>query len=155
MGKKLYVGNLSFDATESEVRDAFAACGDIAAVSIVTDRMTGRSRGFAFVEMATDDMATRAIEQMNGQSLHGRPLRVSEAVERPRGGGRGAPGGYDRGGGGGYDRPSGGGYGRNAGGYDRNGGGGGGGGRRGDRDRGDRGERGEGGGGGRRDRGRW
>ncbi len=142
MAKKLYVGNLSFDATEDEVREAFSPCGDIASISIVTDRMTGRSRGFAFVEMATEEGAQRAINEVNGQSSHGRPLRVSEAIERPRGGGGRADG--PRGGGGGYgDR--GGGFGGGGGG-DRGGGGGEGdrGGRRGDRS-----------GGGRRDRNRW
>ena len=134
MGKKLYVGNLSFDATEDEVRKAFSACGDVASVSIVTDRMTGRSRGFAFVEMATDDAALRAVEQVNGLTVGARPLRVSEAVERPRTGGGGGRGGYGAGGGGG--------------GYDGGGGGGG-------YDGGPKGERGGKEGGGRRDRGRW
>jgi RNA recognition motif-containing protein len=81
--KKIYVGNLPWSATESEVRDFFSAYGDIASVSIVMDRETGRSRGFAFVEMNDAD-AARAIADANGKPMSGRPLRINEAQERAR-----------------------------------------------------------------------
>ena len=81
--KKLYVGNLPWSATEDELRDLFAAFGNVESVRIITDRETGRSRGFGFVEM-DDPGADRAVEEANGQSLGGRPLRVNEAQERAR-----------------------------------------------------------------------
>jgi cold-inducible RNA-binding protein len=102
MGNRLYVGNLSFDTTEDLIQDAFAACGSVAEVKLMIDRETGRSRGFAFVTMGSDAEAQKAISEMNGKLVDGRPLRVDEAQERsPRGGGggRGFGGG---GGGGGY-----------------------------------------------------
>jgi cold-inducible RNA-binding protein len=90
MGNRLYVGNLSFDATEESVREAFEAYGAVTEVKIITDRMTGRPRGFAFVTMATNEDAGKAREKMNGASLGGRTLRVDEASPRPeREGGRG------------------------------------------------------------------
>ena len=107
MGKRLYVGNLSWDTTEENLRLAFAADGrNVASASIVTDRETGRPRGFAFVEMATDQEAQAAIQAMDGTNLDGRAIRVNEAEERkPRsggfGGGGGGGGGYGGGGGGG------------------------------------------------------
>src|SRR5690606_8591060 len=120
------VGNLSFRSTEDNVRDLFSQFGQVDEASIVTDRETGRSRGFAFVTMPVDDEARQAIEQLNGQEFEGRTLTVNEARPKPAGGGGygGGRGGYGGGGGGrgGY----GGGGGR--GGY---GGGGGGGGNRG------------------------
>ena len=92
MATKLYIGNLSFSTTESDLRQAFAAFGDVASCSVITDRETGRPRGFAFVEMASADAAASAIAEMNGKDLGGRTLVVNEArarEERPRGGGFG------------------------------------------------------------------
>jgi len=120
MNNRLYVGNLSFDTTEDGLKRAFAQCGEVVETQLILDRMTGRSRGFGFVVMATADEARKAIEQMDGTDLDGRALRVNEAEERrPRAGG----GGFGGGGGGGGGGPRGG------------GGRGGGGGGRGDRDR--------------------
>jgi len=101
MATKLYVGNLSFQTTSDELRDHFAQAGSVESASVVEDRMTGRSRGFGFVEMATPEEATAAIEQLNGKEFGGRNLTVNEA--RPRTD-RGPGGGYggNRGGGGGY-----------------------------------------------------
>ena len=90
---KIYVGNLPFSATDAEVRELFAAHGTVESVSIITDRDTGRPRGFGFVEMSRAD-ASRAIQNLNGKELGGRPLRVNEAQERTSGGGNrggGAP----------------------------------------------------------------
>lgn len=98
MGKKLYVGNLSFDTTESGIRESFAAFGTVQTVQIIADRDTGRSKGFAFVEMGSDAEAQAAIEGMNGKQIDGRTLTVNEA--RPKesrpGGGRGGFGGGGR-----------------------------------------------------------
>jgi len=112
MGTKLYVGNLSFRTTSEELRDAFAAVGTVESASVIEDRDTGRSRGFAFVEMGTAEEAAAAIEQFNGKDFGGRNLTVNEAKPRAdRGGGYGGgrdrggfSGGDDRGGGGGYER---------------------------------------------------
>jgi cold-inducible RNA-binding protein len=108
MGTKLYVGNLSFRTTSEELRDAFAAVGTVESASVIEDRDTGRSRGFAFVEMATAEEAAAAIEQFNGKDFGGRNLTVNEAKPRADrgGGGRGGyGGGGDRGGDrGGYER---------------------------------------------------
>ncbi|MGZ5436392.1 MAG: RNA recognition motif domain-containing protein [Pyrinomonadaceae bacterium] len=125
MSTKLYVGNLPFQTTSDDLREHFAQAGKVESAQVVEDRMTGRSRGFGFVEMTTAEEAAAAIEQFNGKDFNGRNLTVNEA--RPRTD-RGGGGGYGGGGGGG------GGYGGGGGGY---GGGGGGGGRRdkGDRDR--------------------
>ena len=89
---KIYVGNLPFSATDAEVRELFAQHGTVESVSIITDRDTGRPRGFGFVEMPRDD-ATRAIQNLNGKDLGGRPLRVNEAQERTGGGGGNRGGG--------------------------------------------------------------
>ena len=97
---KIYVGNLPFSATESEVRELFAQHGTVESVSLITDRDTGRPRGFGFVEMARAD-ASKAIQTLNGKDLGGRPLRVNEAQERTGGGGGGGGGGRDGGGRGG------------------------------------------------------
>ncbi len=126
--KNIYVGNLSYDATEESVRSLFEAYGPVDRVSIVTDRDTGQPRGFAFVEMTDDDAASKAMEALNGTKMGGRNLNINEArpkESRPRGGGGGG-GGYGRDGGGGGGR---GGYGggRGGGGGGRGGGGGGGG----------------------------
>jgi RNA recognition motif-containing protein len=125
MGTKLYVGNLSFRTTSEELRDAFAAAGTVESASVIEDRDTGRSRGFAFVEMATAEEAAAAIEQFNGKDFGGRNLTVNEAKPRAdRGGGGGGRGGYGGGGGrggygGGGGRGGGGGGGGDRGGFDR------------------------------------
>jgi RNA recognition motif-containing protein len=123
MGKRLYVGNLSWDTTEDTLRDAFGADGrTVTDASIVTDRDTGRPRGFAFVEMSTDQEAKAAIEALDGAELDGRNIKVNEAQERaPRSGGGGGGRG---GGGGGRGGFGGGGGGRGGGGYGGGGGGG-------------------------------
>lgn len=82
---RLYVGNLPFSATDESVRALFAKHGTVEKVSLITDRDTGRPRGFGFVEMSSAD-AARAIQALNGTDFGGRPLRVNEAQERPRGG---------------------------------------------------------------------
>lgn len=132
MTKRLFVGNLSYDTTDQTLIAAFEkAGGKVASVHVMTDRDTGRPRGFAFVEMETDEDARRAIEAMNGAEVDGRSLRVNEAQARqPRAGGGGGGGG-----GGGYGRPR----------QDRPGGGGGGraGFARGDGGRGDAGRHGD------------
>ena|SRR2546426_11761169 len=118
MNTKLFVGNLGFDVTENDLQDLFAAFGPVTDVNLITDRQTGRSRGFAFVTMATPEGASAALQGATGKNLKGRDLKVSEAREREAGGGGGGGGrgGYGgRGGGGGGGR---GGYG------DRRGGGG-------------------------------
>ncbi len=104
MTKRLYVGNMSFDTTEDGLVAAFEQDGrKVASVSIVTDRDTGRPRGFAFVEMDTESDASAAISALDGSDLDGRTLKVNEAQERrPRGGGGGGGGGRGGGGGGGW-----------------------------------------------------
>ena len=131
MNNKLFVGNLSFNVTENELQDAFAQYGTVLEANLMTDRMTGRPRGFGFVTLSTEEEAQKAVEALNGSTLDNRALTVNVArprEERPGGGGGGYGGGRRSGGGGG----GGGGYG---GGRERRGGGGGGG------DRGDRGGR--------------
>ncbi|MBL8897413.1 MAG: RNA-binding protein [Planctomycetes bacterium] len=126
MGKKLYVGNLAWGTTEENLRSAFEADGrQVDEVAIITDRETGRPRGFAFVTMGSDADAQSAIQSMNGAMLDGRELRVNEAEDRPRGGGGAGGGGRSFGGGGGGGGYSGGGGG-GRGGYGGGGGGGGG-----------------------------
>ena len=100
MGRRLYVGNLSYNTTELELRDIFAEVGTVADAKVMTDRETGRPRGFAFVEMSTDQEAKQAIEQLSGREVGGRAITVSEAQERSGGGG-GRRGGFGGGGGGG------------------------------------------------------
>ena len=99
MGNRLYVGNLSFEADRDSVRSAFESVGEVTDVHVVTDRETGRSRGFAFVTMATDELAQEAIKRMDGNVVGGRPLRVNEATERGERGGGGGRGGFGGGGG--------------------------------------------------------
>ena len=106
MGKRLYVGNLSYSTTEADLRDAFAASGEVAEVKLVLDRDTGRPRGFGFVEMADDSAADSAINALNGTEFHGRNINVNVARPKPAGGGGGFGGGRggrggNRGGGGG------------------------------------------------------
>ena len=111
MATKLYVGNLPFQTTSDELRDHFAQAGNVESASVVEDRMTGRSRGFGFVEMTTAEEAAAAIEQLNGKDFGGRNLTVNEARPRTdRGPGGGYGGGGNRGGGG-YGGGGGGGYG--------------------------------------------
>jgi RNA recognition motif-containing protein len=104
MSKKLYVGNLAFQTTSQDLQELFAQAGTVESASIIEDRDTGRSKGFAFVEMSTEEEAAAAIDQFNGKELAGRMLKVNEA--RPKenrsggGGGRGFGGGGNRGGGG-------------------------------------------------------
>jgi RNA recognition motif-containing protein len=108
MGRKLYVGNLPYSATEASLREAFSASGTVDSVNVITDRDTGQSKGFAFVEMSTDQEAQAATQAMNGATLDGRQIKVSEAKPKTSGGGGrrdggGYGGGYG-GGGGGYGR---------------------------------------------------
>jgi cold-inducible RNA-binding protein len=110
MGKKLYVGNLAFQTTSQDLQALFAQAGTVESASVIEDRDTGRSKGFAFVEMSTDEEAASAIDQFNGKEVAGRALKVNEA--RPReNSGRGFGGG-NRGGGYGGNRGGGGGFGR-------------------------------------------
>ena len=102
MGTKLYVGNLSFNTTENELQELFAQAGTVQEVSLMQDKFTGKSRGFAFVTMSSEEDAQNAISKLNGQTVEGRALTVNEArprEPRPPGGGGGR--GYG-GGGGGY-----------------------------------------------------
>ncbi|HEX5323241.1 MAG TPA: RNA-binding protein, partial [Capsulimonadaceae bacterium] len=117
MATKLYVGNLSYQTTDQELQELFSEAGNVTSAQVVTDRYSGQSRGFGFVEMATEDEAQQAIAAINGRSVGGRALVVNESrPQAPRSGG----GGYGGGGGG---RSGGGGYGGGGGG--RSGGGGG------------------------------
>src|SRR5436305_12887596 len=106
MGKKLYVGNLTYGVTDSALEQMFAPHGTVQSAQVIMDRDTGRSKGFGFVEMSTDQEAQAAIAALNGQQVEGRSLTVNEA--RPRedrgGGGGGGRGGYGGGGGGGGGR---------------------------------------------------
>src|SRR6187549_337746 len=130
MGKKLYVGNLSYSVDSSELEQLFGQHGQVVSAQIINDRDTGRSKGFGFVEMANDDEATAAIAALNGQQHGGRALTVNEARPREDRGGGGGGGGRGGFGGGGGGR---GGYGGSGGGGGGRGGFGGGGGGRGDR----------------------
>jgi len=135
MPTKIYVGNLPWRATDAQLTQLFGAHGEVIDARIVTDRETGRSRGFGFVTMASADAAQNAIRALNGYSLEGRSLVVNEAREQQgsgggggggfRRGGGGGGGGYGGGGGGGYGGGGGGGYGGGGGGGERRGGGGG------------------------------
>ena len=109
----IYVGNLPFSATEDELVQMFSTYGNVSRASIITDRMTGRSRGFGFVEMAEEQAAADAVEQLNGKPFGGRTLKVSESKPRAP---REDRGGYGRGGGGGGGGGYGGGYGGGGGG---------------------------------------
>ncbi len=108
MGRKLYVGNLPYSATESSVTEKFAESGTVESCKLISDRDTGRSKGFGFVEMATDAEAQAAIESLDGTDYDGRPMKVNEArpqQKRSGGGyGGGGRGGYGGGGGGGRNR---------------------------------------------------
>ncbi len=96
MGRKLYVGNLPHSATEQTLRETFSQCGTVDSVTMITDRDTGRSKGFGFVEMSSDSEAQKAIQELNGSTLEDRQIKVNEAKPKaPRGGG-GYGGGSDR-----------------------------------------------------------
>jgi RNA recognition motif-containing protein len=131
MNTKLFVGNLSYNVTENDLQDLFAQHGTVTDVNLMLDRMSGRSRGFAFVTMASKEEADAAAQALNGHALDGRNLTVNEARPRPEGGGggggggRGYSGGGGGGGGGGRGGYGGGGGGRSGGGGGRGGGGGG------------------------------
>ncbi|MFM8313245.1 MAG: RNA recognition motif domain-containing protein [Deltaproteobacteria bacterium] len=100
MEKKLYVGNLSYSVTETSLQDLFSQAGEVASARIITDRASGRSKGFGFVEMSTEDGAQSAIDKFNGQEFEGRKLTVNEARPmEPRSGGGGGRGGFGGGGG--------------------------------------------------------
>jgi RNA recognition motif-containing protein len=101
LASKIYVGNLSFQSSEDDLRELFEKHGTVESVAIITDRDTGRSRGFAFVEMGSASEAQAAIRALDGTNMDGRPLRVNEAQEKSRGGGGGGGGGGRDGGRGG------------------------------------------------------
>jgi cold-inducible RNA-binding protein len=124
MSTKLYVGNLAFQTTSQELQELFATAGTVESASVVEDRDTGRSRGFAFVEMSTKEEAAAAIDQFNGKEVGGRALKVNEAKPRENrsGGGGGGRGGFG-GNRGGFGGNRGGGGGRSSGGYGGGGGG--------------------------------
>jgi len=94
MAKKIYVGNMSYSTTEDSIRSLFASYGEVVSVNLITDRYTGESKGFGFVEMAQDEQASAAISALNGRELDGRQLRVDMAQDKPRGDSR--SGGYNR-----------------------------------------------------------
>ncbi|MBM4303696.1 MAG: RNA-binding protein [Deltaproteobacteria bacterium] len=100
MEKKLYVGNLSYTVTDTSLQDLFSQAGEVTSARIITDRASGRSKGFGFVEMASEDAAQSAIDKFNGQEFEGRKLTVNEARPmEPRSGGGGGRGGFGGGGG--------------------------------------------------------
>jgi len=109
MGRKLYVGNLPYSANQQILQEKFSQCGTVDSVNVITDRDTGQSKGFAFVEMSSDSEAQKAIQELNGTSLDGREIKVNEAKPKAPRDNRGGGGGYGHGGGG---RGGGGGYGR-------------------------------------------
>jgi len=112
MGKKLYVGNLAYSVSDSDLQAMFAPHGSVQSAQVIMDRDTGRSKGFGFVEMSSDEEAQAAIAALNGQERDGRALTVNEARPKPEGGGRGGYGGGRGGGGGGGRGGYGGGGGR-------------------------------------------
>ena len=114
MATRIYVGNLPYNADNQQLTDLFGAFGEVVEASVVMDRDTGQSKGFGFVQMATDDAARNAIQSLNGTMLGNRTIRVNEAQPRPERGGGGGGGGYRSSGG--YSRESQGGY-RSSGGY--------------------------------------
>jgi len=100
VGKKLYVGNLNYGMRDSELQELFAASGSVLSAQVIMDRETGRSKGFGFVEMETDEEAAAAISAFNGKDIEGRALTVNEARPKAEGGGRGGRGGFGGGRGG-------------------------------------------------------
>ena len=109
MGKSLFVGNLSYSTTQKALEELFRQVGEVVSARIIMDKATGRSRGFAFVEMASDELAQKAIADLNGASLDGRQIAVSEAREPTRSGASGGGGGHRGGGSRGGPRSGGGG----------------------------------------------
>lgn len=101
MGNKLYVGNLSYEVNDGSLQELFAPHGTVRSAKVITDRDSGRSKGFGFVEMGSDQEAQAAIAAMNGKAVDGRNLTVNEARPKEEGGGRGGRGGFGGGGGGG------------------------------------------------------
>jgi RNA recognition motif-containing protein len=105
MGRRLYVGNLPYKATDEDLTALFSTVGDVASARVMRDMATGRARGFGFVEMTTDEAAQKAIEKLHQHEMEGRAIVVNEAQPKPAGGGRGpgggSGGGFNRGGGGG------------------------------------------------------
>ena len=101
MGRRLYVGNLAWTVTDQDLQEAFSEVGQVDSSQVIMDRATNRSRGFGFVEMATEEAADAAVKKLNGRDIKGRPIRVNEAQARGTGGGAGGGGG---GGGGGRGR---------------------------------------------------
>ena len=91
MGRRLYVGNLAWTVTDQDLHDVFAEAGKVDSSQVIMDRATNRSRGFSFVEMATDEAADAAIKKLNGRDIKGRPIRVNEAQARGTGGGGSRP----------------------------------------------------------------
>lgn len=137
MASKLFIGSLSWDTTDDSLRNFFAQAGTVVSATVLTDKFTGKSRGFGFVEMSSDEEAQKAISELNGKELDGRPIVVNEArpmAPRDNRGGGGGGGGYRPGGSGGYRGGGGSGGYRGGGGGGRSGGGHGGGGHRGGRD---------------------
>ena len=106
MGRRLYVGNLPYKATDEDLTALFSTVGDVASARVMRDMATGRARGFGFVEMTTDEAAAKAIEKLHQHEMEGRAIVVNEAQPKPAGGGRGpgGGGGFNRGGGGGGGR---------------------------------------------------
>ncbi len=96
MAKKIYVGNMSYSTSEDSLRSLFTAYGEVVSVNVITDRFTGESKGFGFVEMAEDTAASAAISALNGRELDGRQLRVNEAHDKPRTDNRSGAGGFNR-----------------------------------------------------------
>jgi RNA recognition motif-containing protein len=96
MGRRLYVGNLAWTVTDQDLQDVFAESGKVDSSQVIMDRATNRSRGFGFVEMATDEAADDAIKKLNGRDVKGRPIRVNEAQARGTGGGGGRGPSSDR-----------------------------------------------------------
>jgi len=104
MAVKLYVGGLSYSTTSESLREHFVQCGTVESATVITDRYSGQSRGFGFVEMATEEDAQKAVSMLNGQRVDGRTIKVEVANPQGAGGGRGGPGG-GRPSGGGSSRP--------------------------------------------------
>ena len=98
MGRKLYVGNLPYSATEQTLQDTFSQCGTVDWVNVITDRDTGQSKGFGFVEMSSEGETQKAIQELNGSSLDGREITVNEAKPQQKRSGGGGRGGYGGGG---------------------------------------------------------
>ena len=125
----IFVGSLPFSLEEAELKGFFEEYGEVASARIITDKFSGRSKGFGFIEMPSEEEAKKAIEELNGAEVDGRTIVVNESIEKPKDGTRrpgGGGGGFNRGGGGGGFNRGGGGGGGDRGGYNRGGGGGGG-----------------------------